>query len=33
MEGKIHWRENNAIGEDILKNMLRKKWKEDDARN
>ena len=25
--------ENNAIGEDILKNMLRKKWKEDDARN
>ena len=24
VEGKIHWRESNTVGEDILENTLRK---------
>ena len=33
MEGEIHWRENNAVGKDMLKNTLSETRKEEDARN
>ena len=28
VEGKIHWRESNTVGEDILENTLRKNQEE-----